>query len=130
MHNDSLIDIKAILNDYTEEIQNGITKDAQEVANKGAKELRNTTGTYKIRTGKYNKGWKVKTDKGSESIHCTIHNSTNYQLTHLLEKGHRMVGRDGRIKGNVKAYIHIAPVEEKCIKEYEAAVTNTIKNGG
>lgn len=130
MHNDSLIDIKAILNDYTEEIQNGITKDAQEVANKGASELRNTTGTYKIRTGKYNKGWKVKTEKGRESIHCTIHNSTNYQLTHLLEKGHRMVGRDGRIKGNVKAYIHIAPVEEKCIKEYEAAVTNTIKNGG
>ena len=130
MHSDSLIAIKDILSDYSDEIQVSISKNAQEVANKGASELRNTTNTYKIRTGKYNKGWKVKTEKGRDSINCTIHNSSNWQFTHLLEKGHRMVGKDGRIKGNVRAYVHIQPVEEKCIRDYEKAVENTIKNGG
>lgn len=128
---DSVIDIKDILNDYTEEVQEGIIKDAQEVAQKGVKALKNTTGTYKIRTGKYNKGWKVNTEKGKGLIKCTIHNGTNWQLTHLLEKGHNIVGRDGQLKGKrTRAFVHIAPVEQMCIKEYETAVANTIKNGG
>ena len=128
-HN-GILDIKEILNDYSDDIQSAISKDAQSVAQKGVKMLRETTNTYKIRTGKYNKGWKVNTTKSRDSISCVIHNSTNYQLTHLLEKGHRIVGRDGQLKGNVKAYVHIQPVEDYCVKQYETDVENIIKNGG
>ena len=130
MHNDSLIVIKDILEDYSDDIQEGISKDAQEVAKKGVQELRATSPKRKGGKGEYSKGWKVNTDKSRDSISCIIHNSTNYQLTHLLEKGHRIINRKGEYKGDVKAYVHIAPVEEKCINEYQKAVESTIKNGG
>ena len=51
----------------------------------------------------------------------TVYNKTDYQLTHLLEKGH--VGRDGR---RVKAIEHIRPVEEKAAAEFEDKVKGAI----
>lgn len=127
----SILDIKDILEDYSVDIQEAITQEAESIAKKGATELKNSRNTYKIRTGKYNKGWKVKTTKGRGFVDCVIHNSTNYQLTHLLEKGHDYVDRNGHRKVKAaKAYVHIAPVEEKCIKEYTTNVENIIKNGG
>lgn len=41
----------------------------------------------------------------------SVYNKKNYQLTHLLEKGHQL-RRGGRTYGNVKAFEHIAPVNE------------------
>lgn len=127
----SILDIKDILDDYSSDIQDAITEEAETIAKKGATELRNSRNTYKIRTGKYNKGWRVATTKGRGFVECVIHNATDYQLTHLLEKGHDYVDRNGHRKSKAaKPYVHIAPVEEKCIKEYTTNVENIIKNGG
>lgn len=126
-----ILEVSKILNDYAYDIQDAITLEAEQVAKKGMNELKNTQTTYKVRTGKYNKGWRVATTKGRGFVDCVIHNSTNYQLTHLLEKGHDWVGRDGTRKKNAaKPYVHIAPVEEKCVKEYQQGVETIIKNGG
>lgn len=122
---DSILDIKDILNDYSLDIQESIQEEAEKVAKKGVAELKETSPKRKLHGGKYAKGWRVKTNKGRGYIDCTIHNSTNYQLTHLLEKGH--LNRDG---SKTKAFVHIAPVEQKCIKEYEKNVETIIKNGG
>ena len=122
---DSILDIKDILNEYSQDVQEGIEATAKTLANKAAADLRATTGTYKIRTGKYNKGWKVNTQKGKGEINCIVHNATDWQLTHLLEKGH--VTRNG---GRTKAFVHIKPVEEKYVSEYEKSVEKIIKNGG
>lgn len=130
MANQGILQIKDILEDYTDEIQAAITNEAQKIAKEGAKDLRNTRNTYKIRTGKYNKGWAVKTTKGRNFVECIIHNKDNYQLTHLLERGHEIVGRDGQHKGNVRAYKHIEPVDKKRTREFERAVEMIIKNGG
>ena len=98
---------------------------AQKLANQAAEELKTVKGTYKIRTGKYNKGWRVKETKGNGFVNCTVYNGTNWQLTHLLEKGH--VTRNG---GKTKAFVHIKPVEEKSVNEYIKDVENIIKYGG
>lgn len=58
----------------------------------------------------YNKGWTVKKTKRDKT--AQIHNATDYQLTHLLEKGHAL--RQG---GRTQAFPHIAPVAEKCENE-------------
>lgn len=127
----SILDIKDILNEYSMDIQEGIEKDAQDIAKQAVNDLKATKNTYTIRTGKYNKGWRVNTKKGRGFINCTVHNATNWQLTHLLERGHDWVGRDGRRKPKAaKSYEHIKPVEQKYVKQYERDVERIIKNGG
>lgn len=120
-----ITDIVGILDEYSEDIQEGIVVAAQTLANQAAADLRATKGTYKIRTGKYNKGWKVNEQKGVGYIKCHVHNATNWQLTHLLEKGH--ITRNG---GRTRAFVHIRPVEEKYVNQYTRDVERIIKNGG
>ena len=118
----SLIDIKSILNEYSNDIQEGITEKAIQIAEQGKNELRSNSPR---RTGAYSKGWRVDKRQGRGYVHTTIYNATNWQLTHLLEKPHLL--RNGR-KSTPK--IHIAPVEEKCIAEFQRDVEQIIKNGG
>ena len=122
MANNDFSAIKDILNEYSSDIQNGITEKAFEVAEKGKNELKATSPK---RTGSYSKGWRVDKRNGKGFVHTTIYNATNWQLTHLLEKSHLL--RNGK-KSTPK--VHIAPVEEKCITEYERDVEQVIKNGG
>lgn len=115
--------INKILRDYSDEVQEGITRVAKEVADEGVAKLQAETSTYKIRTGKYNRGWRKKTEEGARYVHATISNK-EYQLTHLLEYGHAT--RNG---GRTRAFPHIAPVEAYCNKEFEKRVEQVIKEG-
>lgn len=122
MANKSILDISDILNEYSSEIQEAITSDAQVVAKAAQAELKNTSPK---KTGAYRKGWRVKTEKSKGYVECIVHNATNYQLTHLLEKPH--LKRNG---GMTTPQVHIAPVEQKAVKQFEKDVENIIKNGG
>ena len=124
-----ILQINEILDDYKDDIQQGISSIAQEVAKEDVNKLRNTTTTYHVRSGDYNKGWGVKTTKGMNSISCTVHNKTDYQLTHLLEKGHQ-IKRNGTKVGDAKAYKHIEPVEKQSNEKYSREVESLIRNGG
>lgn len=105
-----------------EEFQNvtdeAVEKGVSETAKDAVKELQNAhpsgSGRYGSWDKKYNKGWKVMQTKTDKRYHkkATIHNATDYQLTHLLEKGHAL--RNG---GRTRAFPHIAPVAEKCEDE-------------
>ena len=122
----SIIDVKDILNEYSQDIQDAIVDEVQKIAKDGANKLKYTSPKN---TGKYSRGWKVKTTKGKGFISSTIHNSTNWQLTHLLEKPHAIKNQYGEW-GTSKPEVHIKPVEQECIKEYERKVVKIIKNGG
>lgn len=122
MANDSITNVIDILNEYSTDIQEAIIEDAQKVAKEAQNELKNTSPK---RTGKYRKGWRVKTVKGNGYVESIVHNATDYQLTHLLEKPH--LKRNG---GYTAPIVHIAPVEEKAVKQFEKDVENIIKNGG
>lgn len=122
MIKNDLTAISDILTEYSLEVQEGITKAAEDVSKQGAKELKTKSPK---RTGKYSKGWKVDVKKGYGFVNTTIYNSTSWQLTHLLEKPHLL--RNGK---KSKPIVHIQPVEEKCIKNFEKKVEQIIKNGG
>ena len=104
---------KAIL----EELKNyeGVTEEAawngvSDTSKTALQELRSAHPSGSGRYGswdKYNRGWTVKKTKRDKT--ATIHNATDYQLTHLLEKGHAKVNG-----GRTRAFPHIAPVAEKC----------------
>lgn len=117
-----IMQINDILDEYSNDIQEGIQEDAIRVSKEAVSELKNTSPK---RTGDYRKGWRVQKDKGRGYISCIVHNATDYQLTHLLEKPH--LTRNGKL---TTPKVHIAPVESKAIKDYEREVENTIKNGG
>ena len=122
MASKGILEIADILDEYSNDIQEAITERAIKVAKQGAYDLKANSPK---RTGDYKKGWRVKTTKGKGFVSCIIHNATNYQLTHLLEKPH--LKRNGEL---TTPKVHIAPVEEKSIKQYEQEVINIIENGG
>ena len=74
------------------------------------------------RTGAYSKSWTVKTQKETaNSLEVVVHSKNRYQLAHLLEHGHAKRG-GGRVAGTP----HIAPAEEKDIKELEEEITKKL----
>lgn len=67
------------------------------------------------RTGAYAKSWAVKTQKETaNSLEVVVHSKNRYQIAHLLEHGHAKRG-GGRVAG----IPHIAPAEEKAVKQLE-----------
>lgn len=68
-----------------------------------------------VETGAYKKSWTVKTVREtSQSLELVVHSKNRYQLAHLLEHGHAL-----RSGGRARAFPHIAPAEEKGIRELE-----------
>lgn len=98
------------LKDYTSEIEEDLEELKEDNATQAVKELK-ASGPRD--TGDYNKGW----TKTKEGAGWYVHNRTNYQLTHLLEKGHAR--RDG---GRVPPKVHIAPIEEKYVRTFEDGI--------
>lgn len=107
-------EILKALEEFSDLTDEAVDKGVSETANNAVKELRNAhpagSGQYGSWDKKYNKGWTVKKTKRDKT--ATIHNATDYQLTHLLEKGHAL--KNG---GRTRAFPHIAPVAEKCEDE-------------
>lgn len=123
----SLIDINEILGTYSKELDDMLYEEAKEIAKDGVQELKNTSPINQRNTtnkGRYKKGWRMELEKGFGYVEAEIHNKTDYQLTHLLEKPH--LKRNG---GLTIPKVHIAPVEQKCIKEFEEKITRKIEEG-
>ena len=103
------VQMREILEDYREEVQDATNSSIDTVSREAVQKLRNTSPK---RTGGYARGWakkKVKSFGGVDSV--IVHNSKHYQLTHLLENGHVVRNKYGTY-GRVNGVKHIAPVEE------------------
>lgn len=100
---------------YTKQVKEEIEAAKEDVSKELVSELKRDSPE---KTGSYKKGWKIKKEKKSNKIH----NKTDYQLTHLLEHGHAK--KDG---GRVQAKIHIAPNEEKAVREFLDRIEGAIE---
>ena len=120
---DLATELATALSDYSEEVTQGVMKAIDEESKEAAKGLKNQSP---VLTGDYAKGWTSKnTYKGKYSKINTIHNKTDYQLTHLLEYGH--VKRNG---GRVAAKPHIKPVETRGIENLTRKVESAADGNG
>ena len=114
-------EINKILTEYGEEVQENVDDAARRVTKAGAKAVRgNASGSFGG-TGKYAKGWKSKFETGRLSSQGIIYNGDLPGLPHLLEHGH--ANRNG---GRTPGRVHIAPVEQKIIEDFEKAVKKAI----
>ena len=106
--------VKAV-KEYATEVEEKTQQASDYVTKEGVKLLKQKSPKL---TGDYSKGWTRK-KQGNSYI---IHNKTDYQLTHLLEYGHAKRGG-----GRVQPRVHIRPVEEQIINEFENMVKKAIK---
>ena len=114
-------EIESILDDYKNDINQGVRDAVVSVTKAGAKAVKaGAQSTFKG-SGKYAKGWTSKVEKDRLGAHGVIYNKAAPGLPHLLEKGHANRG-GGRTQGRP----HIKPVEEKINKEFEEKVVRAI----
>ena len=97
----------------------GVTIDSMKAAvDKASKEaVRELKSSSPNRTGAYAKSWAAKKARLTNkwAYQKTVYNKEHYRLTHLLEKGHKVVGaKNGRTW--VDARQHIEKVEQKAVE--------------
>ena len=114
--------IEEALTDYTDLASDKMKK----AVKKSAKTVRDEISqNAPSDTGAYAQSWTAKTTKeSSHSLEITVHSKDRYQLAHLLEHGH--VKRGG---GRTAAKPHIAPAEEKGVRELEKEIERGLKLG-
>lgn len=117
--------VKDILNDYKDDVDECLDKAAVQYAKIGKAELQSASpvGKNTPNSGHYAKGWAYKKHKSKNRVGATIHNKTDYQLTHLLENGHAL--RQG---GRSPAIVHIKPIHDEITEEFEREVKDELKN--
>ena len=113
-----------ILDEYGDNIDKGLQVVVPKIAKNAQEEVKAASPVRKYggKKGRYKKGWTTTQETVNRMrVDVVIHNRTDYQLTHLLEKGHVLI-RGGRNLGRSPAMVHIAPAEEHAIKNLEEAV--------
>ena len=117
--NSVAIQMADLLDSYSTDVRRAASNAQDKIAKEAVQKLRNTSPK---KTGDYAKGWAVKREKGRNGIPVvTVHNKTDYQLTHLLENGHVIRNAKGEY-GRYNGVKHIAPVEEWAQSELPAEI--------
>ena len=103
--------VREILDDYSVKTKRVTNDEIDKIGKEAVQKLKNTS-PKRPNGGDYAKGWAFKRYRPrSGIIDVVVHNKTHYQLTHLLENGHRIVNAYGEF-GRYNGVKHIAPVEE------------------
>lgn len=89
---------------------------AMSKAGKLAKNDLQKSNAFKDVSGSYRKGWSIKTKREKYGVNVLLYNKTDPRLTHLLEKGHVVINKYGRV-GRAPAHPHIKIAKEKA-EEY------------
>lgn len=133
MASSDFVDITSILGTYSTEVDRMVKEVADEVAKDSVKKVKAASPVNVKNTshkGSYKKGWRASVEKGFGTVREVIHNETDYQLTHLLERPHIGKNQYG-VWGTVypKSEGHISKVQEEANQYFVAEVERRIKNG-
>ena len=110
--NSIAIQMDRILDQYDKEVKKVTNESIEKVSKEAVRKLKNTSPKGTPHRRRYAEGWRKKKVKGRNGIdEVTVHNATNYQLTHLLENGHVIRNAKGTY-GRTNGIKHIEPVEE------------------
>lgn len=114
--------VQKVLKKYGDDLTDNVKLLSRDFAKQGAKAIASDARSKFKDTGAgYAAGWTTRYETSRYSAQGIIYNQDVPGLPHLLENPHAKRG-GGRTAGNP----HIAPVEEKLVKEYEKAVKNAI----
>jgi len=116
-----------VLQTFAHSVETSVDASAIETGKKTAQILKKTSPVKKYgkNAGKYAKGWSTKKTKKGEVY---VYNKTDYNLTHLLEYGHRVVSHGKDTGKKTRANPHIASAEQFAQKEFVDSVTLKIQH--
>lgn len=119
--------IMGILQDYTDEVGENLSRITEEIGKKGRQALRRESkAKLKQHTGDYAKGWQLKVEKRRLVTTATLYND-HYSLPHLLEYAHDVKNRKGGpVIGQTKPHPHIEPVEKELVETFEREVLSKL----
>lgn len=129
----AFFDFKKALAEVTDGIVNAATEALDEAKQDGALFAVQEVRAESMSHGwtRYYKGWQIKRERTAKQTKYIVHNKTHYQLTHLLENGHRIITVNGEDTGKrTKAIKHILPVYEKVPEVIDEAFTKRLKDKG
>lgn len=111
-------EINRVLGEFTQNVDEAVKEATEETAARAVQMLEMKSPEN---TGKYKKGWYVKTTAGNKHYYKSVVANKKYQLTHLLEYGHNIVAH-GVVVGHAKARPHIKEVENWVQQNIEEAI--------
>lgn len=115
--------LKKILDKYGDDV----TEATKLLVKKSGDEARNELKATSPRSTKpythYADGWTARLEWSPLGATVIVHQSKKPGLTHLLENGH--ANRNG---GRTPAHVHIKPVREEIVKEFEKQLRTLISN--
>ena len=125
--NSIAIQMDRILDQYDKEVKKVTDESIEKVSKEAVRKLKNTSPKGTPHRRRYAEGWRKKKTKGRNGIdEVTVHNATNYQLTHLLENGHIIRNAKGTY-GRTNGIKHIKPVEEWAQDELPQEIERRLK---
>ena len=115
------LDIIGMLDD----MESDFAKELQKLIEKhGGKLLRNVKQRTPVDTGQLRRSWELEKD----DLYVKLFNNTEYGLH--VEYGHRIVGRDGKVKGVAEGVYMLKTSFEKTKKNFEEDLENLFKKYG
>lgn len=112
--------VEKILEEYGDDVSRNMDKITRSIGQKGAKLLRNESKSKIPNADTYPGKWTYRLQRKRLYTVATVYSKVP-GLPHLLEHGHALV-RGGRKIGETRAFVHIKPVEETMIKQFQREV--------
>lgn len=112
--------MQEVLNEYSVEVVKASNEAVVQTARKDVRDLKGASRFFKSRRNhQYARSWTFRKEGKDElgSVSCVVYNR-EYQLTHLLEKGHDIV-RNGITVGHYEGHAHIKDVADRTGKALE-----------
>lgn len=112
---------------YSEDVAEEIKKEVENVAKETVQDIKENSLQ---KTGEYKKGWTYKVQfENRESIRIRVYNKKKPQLTHLLENGHLIKSKSGKVIGRVEPHPHIRLAEQRAEKQLTRKVEMVVSRG-
>ena len=102
---------------FRECVEDNAAAVAENSAQAGKRAVKLLKQKNRQRTGAYKKGWKATIETDETGTACTVHNRV-YQLTHLLENGHKVKNQTGKVYGDVPGDGVIREVADQVAMEF------------
>ncbi len=121
--------MKKILKEYGQEVEQFMQEEAEGTIRNAVQKLKQKKrfAAGSNAKGEYARGWSSTIVHSRMGIKAVAFNKKHAQLTHLLENGHVSKNGTGRVYGEVRAYPHIAQINDEAQEEFVKGIERRIQ---